>query len=204
MPSETTSVTGVSTEPSDVVSGEMPRRPQLEGSYGETWQHRSGLLACRHRSGWHRHRRSRGRKPGGGDSTSPHRAGWSPPAHRDRSVGGNDAARTRSDRGLAGVRRVLEWCRDPAAGWRRAERYHRLHTAGFDASAVLAAVRANLPEALIAVEDEAGVYRYTRPFPPATTELLRSSSSCRSRRCWMAVPFALSRSCLITMSQSSE
>jgi 5-amino-6-(5-phospho-D-ribitylamino)uracil phosphatase len=48
--------------------------------------------------------------------------------------------------------------------------YHRLHAAGFDASAVLAAVRANLPETRIAVEDEAGVYRYTHPFQPATTE----------------------------------
>jgi 5-amino-6-(5-phospho-D-ribitylamino)uracil phosphatase len=47
--------------------------------------------------------------------------------------------------------------------------YHRLHVTGFDASAVLDAVRAHLPEARIAVEDEEGVYRYTHPFPPATT-----------------------------------
>jgi 5-amino-6-(5-phospho-D-ribitylamino)uracil phosphatase len=48
--------------------------------------------------------------------------------------------------------------------------YERLHTAGFDVSAVLEAIRTALPEAHIAVEDEAGVYRYTHPFPPATTE----------------------------------
>jgi 5-amino-6-(5-phospho-D-ribitylamino)uracil phosphatase len=47
--------------------------------------------------------------------------------------------------------------------------YHRLHVTVFDASAVLEAVRAHLPEARIAVEDEDGIYRYTHPFPPATT-----------------------------------
>ncbi|PRZ39639.1 Cof subfamily protein (haloacid dehalogenase superfamily)/HAD superfamily hydrolase (TIGR01484 family) [Antricoccus suffuscus] len=47
--------------------------------------------------------------------------------------------------------------------------YHRLHAAGFQTAAVLEAIRAHLPEAHIAVEDEAGTYRYTHPFPPATT-----------------------------------
>jgi Cof subfamily protein (haloacid dehalogenase superfamily) len=48
--------------------------------------------------------------------------------------------------------------------------YRRLRASGFDASAVLEAVRLHLPDAHIAVEDEQGTYRYTHPFPPATTE----------------------------------
>lgn len=55
--------------------------------------------------------------------------------------------------------------RDPGA----ASGYRRLRTAGFDAASVLHALRQHLPEALIAVEDERGAYRFTHPFPSATT-----------------------------------
>lgn len=48
--------------------------------------------------------------------------------------------------------------------------YRRLHTVAFDPTPVLAVVRAFLPDAKIAIEEEGGAYRYTHPFPPATTE----------------------------------
>lgn len=51
--------------------------------------------------------------------------------------------------------------------------YRRLRASGFDASAVLEAVRLNLPDAHIAVEDEQGNHRFTHPFPPETTEPTR-------------------------------
>ena len=47
--------------------------------------------------------------------------------------------------------------------------YRRLRVAGFDAAPVLQALRLHIPEALIAVEDERGTYRFTHPFPSATT-----------------------------------
>jgi Cof subfamily protein (haloacid dehalogenase superfamily) len=48
--------------------------------------------------------------------------------------------------------------------------YRRMHAAGFDAAAVVQIIRTHLPSAQFAVEDETGGYRYTHPFPPATTE----------------------------------
>jgi len=48
--------------------------------------------------------------------------------------------------------------------------YRRLRVSGFDASAVLDAVRTHLPSAQLAIEDEQGPYRYSHPFPPASTE----------------------------------
>lgn len=55
--------------------------------------------------------------------------------------------------------------RDPGAAYG----YRRLRIAGFDAAPVLRALRQHLPDALIAVEDERGAYRFTHPFPSATT-----------------------------------
>ncbi|BCW73477.1 HAD-IIB family hydrolase [Arthrobacter sp. NicSoilB8] len=65
---------------------------------------------------------------------------------------------------------ILQRNADAAGG------YRRLRTMGFDASAVLEAVRVHLPNAHIAVEDELGSYRYTHPFPPATTEAKEAQS----------------------------
>ncbi|MHC9042967.1 HAD family hydrolase [Microbacterium saperdae] len=48
--------------------------------------------------------------------------------------------------------------------------YRRIHVTTFDPSPVLALVLTHLPDARIAVETEDGTYRYTHPFPPATTE----------------------------------
>lgn len=48
--------------------------------------------------------------------------------------------------------------------------YRRIHAVTFDPAPVLALVQAFLPDASIAIEAENGTYRYTAPFPPATTE----------------------------------
>lgn len=48
--------------------------------------------------------------------------------------------------------------------------YNRIHTVGFDAAIVLEVLRAHLPDAHFAVEDEGGVYRCTHPFPPTTID----------------------------------
>ena len=55
--------------------------------------------------------------------------------------------------------------RDPG----EASGYRRLRVAGFEAAPVLHAVRRHLPDALVAVEDERGAYRFTHPFPSETT-----------------------------------
>lgn len=47
--------------------------------------------------------------------------------------------------------------------------YKRLKTTGFDAATVLSSILRHLPEAHIAVESSDGHYRFTHPFPEATT-----------------------------------
>jgi 5-amino-6-(5-phospho-D-ribitylamino)uracil phosphatase len=49
--------------------------------------------------------------------------------------------------------------------------YRRENVSSFDPGDVLRSIRTHLPEALFAVEDIAGVYRHTAPFPDATTGL---------------------------------
>jgi len=170
MPSETTSVTGVSTEPSDVVSGEMP-----EGSSSREVMAKRGSTAL---GSWLVAIDLDGTAI---DEAGDASRGVVTQLRRIEQVGhhlliatGRSAATT-----LPVLDRIGAWpeyvvCSNGAVILQRdgaaPSGYHRLHTAGFDASAVLAAVHANLPEARIAVEDEAGVYRYTHPFPPATTE----------------------------------
>lgn len=170
MPSETTSVTGVSTEPSDVVSGEMP-----EGSSSREVMAKRGSTAL---GSWLVAIDLDGTTI---DEAGDASRGMVTQLRRIERVGhhlliatGRSAATT-----LPVLDRIGAWpeyvvCSNGAVILQRdgaaPSGYHRLHTAGFDPSAVLAAVCANLPEARIAVEDEAGVYRYTHPFPPATTE----------------------------------
>lgn len=48
--------------------------------------------------------------------------------------------------------------------------YSRYRVESFDPSLVIPSIREQLPDAEIAVEDESGEYRYTGPFPEATTE----------------------------------
>lgn len=47
--------------------------------------------------------------------------------------------------------------------------YRRMRATGFEATAALEAIRAHFPDARFAVEDANGQYRFTHPFPAATT-----------------------------------
>lgn len=47
--------------------------------------------------------------------------------------------------------------------------YRRMRSTGFEASAALEAIRSHFPDARFAVEDANGQYRFTHPFPSATT-----------------------------------
>ncbi|HXH34150.1 MAG TPA: HAD-IIB family hydrolase [Plantibacter sp.] len=59
---------------------------------------------------------------------------------------------------------VLRRDRNDATG------YRRLRATSFEVPTVLNTIRRELPTALFAVEREDGTYRFTHPFPPATTE----------------------------------